>query len=587
MTHDTQGHRTLPGRRRAGPDGDVSRPPDRRRWLALTVVVVAGFMDLLDGTIVNVAIPSILRDLKAEYASVEWIVAGYALAFAALLITGGRLGDTYGRKRLFLIGMGGFTLASLLCGVATGPGVLVGARFFEGAMAGLMAPQILAIIHVTFPAGERGKVFGLYGALMGSAGVIGMLAGGVLVQWNLAGLEWRPIFLVNIPVGIATMVAAWYVVPESRSPAAPRLDLIGMALAVTGVLMLVYPLNQGRSLGWPAWTFLLMAGAAVVLALFVAYERRRIRTVGSPLVVLSLFRARAFTFGMGLWMLFWTGLGGFFLVWTLYLQVGLGWMPLRAGLTAAFFAVGAAPGAGLSVQVLTPRFGRQVLMAGALLTAAGLAGYIRVVAHYGVAVHSWQMVMPVFFAGLGFGMVVAPMINLILTDVPIRDAGSASGLLNTLQQLGMALGVALVGVIFFAQLGRDSGRGADAVTPSLRAQLTAAGVPTSEQDGLVAGFRACVHDRSAATDPTKVPASCRPDPASPGASAPGQLQQLLAQAGEQAKARNFSRTFGVTLWYTVGVMVVVFLGLFALPRRVRARDLDAELSALEEYPVRQ
>jgi EmrB/QacA subfamily drug resistance transporter len=572
----------LPSPSRIGANGAARPALDPRRWLALAVVLVAGFMDLLDVTIVNVAIPTVLRDLRAEYAQVEWIVAGYVLGFAAVLITGGRLGDIFGRKRLFLIGVGGFTVASALCGVASGPVMLIGARFLQGAMAGLMVPQILAIIHVTFPAEERGKVFGLWGGVLGSASVAGLIIGGLLVQWNVAGLEWRPIFLVNVPVGLAAMVAAWFVVPESRSPAAPRLDLIGVVLSVTGVLMLVYPLTEGRSLGWPVWTFLLMAGAVVILGLFLAYERRRTRTAGSPLVVLSLFRSRTFASGMVVWLIFWVALGGFFLVWTLYLQVGLGWTPLRAGLTAVSFAVGAAAGAGLSVQVLTPRFGRRVLLAGALLNAAGFGGYAWVGSRYGPAIHSWQMVAPLAIAGIGFGLVVAPMIDAILTDVPVRDAGSASGLLNTTQQVGMALGVALVGVLFFALVANDSGRGVDTVTPSLQRQLAAAGVPAAYQDDIVAGFRACVHDRSAATDPTKVPASCQLRSGQPGPLSADQVQQVLSRAGLQANAQNFARSFSVTLWYAAGILLVVFLGLFALPRRVRARDLDAELSAFDE-----
>ena len=586
MSHDTRGWTDPPGApgraAGAGAGGRMTMTPDPRRWWALTVVLIAGFMDLLDVTIVNVAVPSILKDLKAEYAQIEWIVAAYVLAFAAILITGGRLGDIFGRKRVFLIGMGGFTVASALCGVATGPGVLIGARFLEGAMAGLMVPQILAIIHVTFPPEERGRVFGMFGGILGSASAAGLIIGGLLVQWNLAGLGWRPIFLVNIPIGLAAMVAAWLVVPESTSPNAPKLDLIGMALAMAGVLMLVYPLTEGRTLGWPVWTFLLMAGAVVVLALFVLFERRRTRRVGSPLVVLSLFRARAFTAGLVMWLLFWIALGGFFLVWTLYLQVGLSWTPLRAGLTAVAFAGGATAGAGLSVQVLTPRFGRRVLMAGALLNAAGFASYLWVAARYGPEVRSWQMILPLIAAGVGFGMVVAPMIDLVLTDVPVRDAGSASGLLNTTQQVGMALGVALVGVIFFAQLARDSGRGVDGVTPNLRAQLTSAGVPAQQLDGIVAGFRACVHDRSDASDPMKIPASCQAAPSQPGNPASAQVQALVTQAGVQANARNFARTFSLTLWYGVGTLLVVFLGLFALPRQVRTRDLAAELGVLED-----
>jgi MFS family permease len=461
--------------------------------------------------------------------------------------------------------------------------MLIGARFFEGAMAGLMVPQILAIIHVTFPPRERGKVFGIWGGVLGSASVAGLLIGGVLVQWNLAGWQWRPIFLVNIPVGLAALAAAWFVVPESRSPAAPRLDLAGMVLAITGVLMLVYPLTEGRALGWPVWTFLLMAGSVIVMAVFVAYERWRTRRVGSPLVVLSLFRARAFTAGMTVWTIFWIALGGFFLVWTLYMQVGLGWTPLHAGLTAVFFAVGAAAGAGLSVQVFTPRFGRSALMAGALLNAAGFAGYAWAGSHFGPGIHSWQMLVPLAVAGFGFGLVAAALVDLILIGVPVRDAGSGSGVLSTSQQVGMALGVALAGVIFFNLLASGSGHGARTVTPTLRSQLTAAAIPAPSQNKIIAGFRACVHDRSAATDPTKVPASCQTRSAAPALPAAQQreLQALLARAGQQANAHDFARTFTATLWYAASILIAVFLGLLALPRRVRSEDTDARLPAAE------
>jgi MFS family permease len=419
--------------------------------------------------------------------------------------------------------------------------------------------------------------------------VAGVVLGGVLVQWNLAGWGWRPIFLVNIPVGLAALAAAWFVVPESRSPAALRLDLAGMVLAVTGVLMLVYPLTEGRSLGWPAWTFALMAGSAVVMAVFVVYERWRTRTAGSPLVVLSLFRARSFSAGMTVWAIFFVASGAFFLVWTLYMQVGLGWTPLHAGLTAISFAVGAAAGAGLSVQVFTPRFGRRALMAGALVNAAGIAAYAWLSSHYGPGIHSWQMLAPLAVAGFGFGLIAAALVDLILTDVPVRDAGSGSGVLSTTQQVGMALGYALVGVIFFSLLASGSGHGVNAVTPSLRSQLTAAGIPAPGQAQIIAGFRACVHDRSAATDPTAVPASCQARPAAPALPAAQQrdLQALLTAAGQQANAHNFARTFSATMWYAAGALVVVFLGLFALPRRVRPQDLDTGPPAAERVSLDQ
>ncbi|MEV0058645.1 MFS transporter [Nocardia sp. NPDC050718] len=548
---------------------------DPRRWIAFAVVLAAGFMDLLDVTIVNVAVPSIQSDLRAEYSQIEWIIAAYVLAFAAVLITGGRLGDIYGRKRVFLLGMAGFTLASAACGLATDPDVLIAARFAQGAMGGLMVPQILAIIQTTFPKEERAKAIAVYSGVGGSASAVGLALGGILVQADLFGLGWRTIFLVNIPVGIAAFVAAWFVMSDSKSPAAPRLDPVGMVLAMAAVLLLVFPLAEGRRLGWPAWTFAMMAAAAGVFVAFLFYERSLTRAGRSPLVDLGLFRSRPFAVGLGSWLLFWIGMGGFFLVWTLFMQAGLGWTPMRAGLTAVFFAVGAGVGAGVSVGVLAARFGRRVLIIGALINAAGFGIYGAMAVRYGSEFASWQMVLPLIVTGAGFGMVVAPTIDLLLGQVPLREAGSASGLLNTGQQLGTALGVALVGVLFFTVLDHDSDRGVAEVTPQIRAELAADGVPVSAQDQIVAGFGACVGARSAQADPTVVPDSCLPPTNLPGGD---EVSRLLADAGAEANAVNFAETFRYTLYYGMGILLLVCLGFFALPKeaKLEQRPLDPE-----------
>ncbi|MFB7779378.1 MFS transporter [Streptomyces bauhiniae] len=432
---------------------------DRRRWIALAIVMTAAFMDLVDVTIVNIAIPSIQRDEGASFSQIQWITAGYALAFAAGLITGGRLGDIYGRRRLFLLGVGGFTLASALCGFAVDPAMLVAARVLQGGMAAMMVPQVLSIVHATFPAHERGKVFGLFGGVVGLGAVSGPLLGALLTEWNLFGMEWRPIFLINLPVGIAAVLLGRRFITESRAPRALRLDLVGVALVTLGLLMLLYPLTRGRELGWPLWGHLLMAGSLPVFAALVWYERRKAARDGSPLVELSLFRVRSFAAGIAVQTVFGVALGVFFLVWTLYMQIGLGWSVLRAGLTGVPFSLAVSTAAALSVQFLVPRFGRKVLQAGALTMGLGVLLYIGESHRYGLAIASWQMALPLVVMGVGMGLIVAPLTDAILSEVPREHAGSASGLLNTVQQMGNALGLGLVSVVFFGQI-------ADRLTPA-------------------------------------------------------------------------------------------------------------------------
>lgn len=428
-------------------------PGAPHRWLALAIVMTAAFMDLVDVTIVNIAIPSIQRDAGASFGQIQWITAGYALAFAAGLITGGRLGDIHGRKRLFLIGVAGFTLASALCGFAANPEMLVASRILQGGMAAMMVPQVLSIVHATFPAHERGKVFGLFGAIVGLGAVSGPLLGALLTEWNLLGLAWRPIFLINLPVGIAALLLGRRYIGESRAPHALRLDLVGVALVTLGLLMLLYPLTRGRELGWPLWGYASMAGALAVFAVLVAYERRKAVRDGSPLIEPSLFAVKSFAAGIAVQTVFGVALGIFFLVWTLYLQVGLGWTPLHAGLTGVPFSISVSVAAGLSVQKLVPRFGRRVLQAGALLMGVGVLLYVWESHRYGLAIASWQMALPLVVMGAGMGLIVAPLTDAVLSEVPREHAGSASGLINTVQQMGNALGLGLVSVVFYGVIG--------------------------------------------------------------------------------------------------------------------------------------
>lgn len=433
----------------AAPAGAVPAPADRRRWIALAVVLTASFMDLVDATIVNIALPSIQRDTGAGFGALQWITAGYALAFAIGLITGGRLGDIHGRKKLFLLGMGGFTVASALCDIAADPAMLIAARVLQGAMAALMVPQVLAIIHVSFPAHERGKVFGMFGAVVGLGAVCGPLIGALLTQGDLFGLEWRPIFLINLPVGAVGIWLGRRFLTESRSDTALRLDLVGTALLTVGLLLVLYPLTHGREAGWPLWGFVAMAAGPLVLVGFVRYERFKARKDGSPLVELSLFRIKTFAAGVGVQLTFGAVTGLFFLIWTLYMQLGLGWGPLHAGLTGVPFSLACSAAAGLSVQKLVPRFGRAVLQAGALIMLGGALLYLWQADHYGTGMQSWQMAPAMVLMGAGMGLIVAPITDAVLSEVPVRHSGSASGIFNTTGQVGMALGLALSSVAFF------------------------------------------------------------------------------------------------------------------------------------------
>ncbi|HET9172773.1 MAG TPA: MFS transporter [Actinospica sp.] len=549
-------------------------PVDPKRWLALTVVLVAAFMDLLDVTIVNVAIPSIQRDLNAGYSEIQWVAAGYALAFAAGLITGGRLGDIYGRKLVFVIGMSGFTVASALSGLATDPQFLIGARIFQGAMAALMVPQILAIIHVSFPKEERGKVFGMYGGIAGSATVFGPILGGLLVQYDIFGWHWRPIFLVNIPVGILGVFAALVYIRESKSEKALRLDLIGMALVTIGVLLLVYPLTEGRDLGWPGWTFAMLGGAAVVLIAFVLYSRTVNNRGGSPLLPLTLFSARSFASGFSVNLVFNLATGSFFLMWTLYMQEGLGWTPLHAGLSGIPWSLGLAIAAGLSVQYLAPALGKYTLIIGGVLLALGALLFIGTAARYTDLIHSWEMIPALFVMGLGVGLVVAPLMDFALTDVPHESAGSASGAINMTWQLGTTVGIAIVGVIFLSPLGGQAGHAVDTLTPQISRQLTAAGVPDALDAPILAAYKQCAQDRASETDPTVTPASCKQAPPSelPQATA-SKIEQILEGNAAAVDAKAFSRAFQIGLIYVIGLVLATTAMMLALPKKAKPQEL--------------
>ena len=422
----------------------------RRQWAVLAVVLAVEIMDLLDATIINVAAPTIRTDLGASFTAVQWFAAGYTLAFAVMLITGGRLGDLVGRRLMFVLGAAGFTLTSVLCAFAQSPEMLITTRVLQGAFGAVMIPQGFGVIKEVFPPERLSAAFGVFGPVIGLAAVCGPIVAGTLIDADLFGTGWRMIFLINLPLGLLAVFGALRFMPATRPAPGERLDVPGTLLMVAAAVLLIYPLVQGRDLGWPLWVFALMVAAVPVLAAFVAYERRR---SGSPLIELALFGRRAFTAGLVVITVFFGGLVGLMLVFGLYLQVGLGYTPLHAGLTFAPWAFGIAVGSALAGIWLANRYGRRTVHGGLIITAAGLGWLALSIRAGGAGVSTLDMLPALLVCGVGCGLALAPLFSVILNGVQDHEVGSASGVLNAMQQFGGAAGVAALGTIFFSLLG--------------------------------------------------------------------------------------------------------------------------------------
>jgi EmrB/QacA subfamily drug resistance transporter len=416
--------------------------------------VLAGiFMPTLDFFIVNVAVPSIQAGLHVGDAAVQLVIAGYGVAYAAGLITGGRLGDLYGRRRVFTVGLALFTLTSLFAGLAQNTDELITARVLQGLAAAIVTPQVLGIITTEFTGRAHTAAFNAYGLCVGLAGVFGQILGGALIDANIGGAGWRSIFLINVPIGVIALALAPKLVPESRGAERDRLDLVGMLLISAGLTAVVLPLVEGRQEHWPAWTRILLIASAPLLIAFVSHQRRLgRRRNGSPLIDLGLFRERAFSAGLAITLIYFLAMGSFFLLLALFLQQGRGLSPLRSGLLfitvgAGFFITSAiAPS-------VSARLGRQVLALGALGVATGYAITAETAEHLGPHGSVGWLIPGLLTAGFGMGLVTAPLSSTVLARVAHRHAAGASGALATAQEAGGAIGVALVGIVYFDRIG--------------------------------------------------------------------------------------------------------------------------------------
>ena len=431
----------------------VAPLPLRRAWLVLAVVFIADVMDVIDSTIANLAGPSIRADLGGSETTLQWVLTAYTAAFAIGLITSGRLGDLLGRRRLFLLGMAGFALASLACGLAPGVGFLITARVLQGLFGSVMIPQGFALVKVVFPPQQLRKALIPFGPVMGLATVAGPILAGWLLHLDLFGSQWRSIFLINVPIGVLAWTLGWCFLPHrTGEDANARLDLGGVGLLTLASALLIIPLVQGRELGWPLLTYLSMAGSIIALALFVVSERRSRHPVITP----SLFGKRSFVVGLAIVGAFFASLSGFQLAFNLLLQLGLHWTPLHTSLTLIPWALGSAVAVGLAGAVLTQKLGRATLQLGLGIAVIGLLALWWTIVDRGEGLTSWTLAPSLLLIGFGTGLVFVPIFDFILGDASTDEIGTGSGMLNAVQQFSGAIGVAALGTVFFARASRGA-----------------------------------------------------------------------------------------------------------------------------------
>ncbi|SBT41217.1 MFS transporter [Micromonospora auratinigra] len=451
---------------RAAAPADAAGYDDRRRWRALGVGLVAAFMTLLDVSIVNVAVPSIDRALHATPSDLQWVLSGYALTFGLVLVPAGRFGDARGRRTAFVVGVALFTLTSALAGLARSPEWLIVARLVQGAAAGVVNPQVSGMIQQLFRGAERGRAFGLLGATIGISTAVGPLLGGLLIQVGGEQHGWRWVFFVNIPVGIVAVLLGWRLMPArpTGQPDRHRLDPLGVLLLGVGVTLVLLPLVQREQWHGPAKWALIPVGLLFLLG-FGLWERYYARRQ-QPLFDLRLFGLRSYTLGALIGLVYFAGFTAIFFIFTLYLQIGLGYSALVAGVAITPFALGSAAASALGGRVVT-RYGRPLVAVGLLIVLVGLVATVLVLRGEPHGSVPLRTALPLLVAGIGSGLVIAPNQTLTLSEVPVPQAGSGAGMLQTGQRIGSAAGIAAVGALFFSSLASSRGDWASAFRSSL------------------------------------------------------------------------------------------------------------------------
>lgn len=540
--------------------------PSRRAWLGLAVVLLAAFMELLDVTVVTVASPEIQSSLQAGYAQVQWILAGYQLTFAAGLVAGGRLGDIYGCRRVFIYGVLLFAGASVLCATAANGTMIVLFRLLQGLAAALMFPQVLSIIHVTFRGRHRAAAFGALGGVTGLAGIAGPLVGGVLINLDLFGTDWRSVFLINIPIGLLAALGARLLVTEARSEQRPGLDLPGTLLGTAAVALVIFPLVQGRDAHWAWWIRAMLVLSVPVFLLFWRHQRWLERRGGSPVVDLALFRGGSFGIGLVVEFVCFAGVSAFFLVLAVELQAGYAWSPLRTGMAFLPIAFGTALAAGIAIPLL-PKLGKIVLQIGAVVMALGMVGLMITLHTHPHDLSFWNLAPAGLTVGAGLGMIVTTVNDVVLAEAVGPSAGSAAGVQTTVGQAGNAVGVAVLGVIFFGLLSGNAPAAARGAMPEFRAELAHAAVSTQTARVLERSMVACFSDQASADDPARLQPSCGALMAQARRTGNPAVPKLVTDSLTNTRQQHFSDSMRTGLYYEVAVLGLVFLLVFLLPLR--------------------
>lgn len=525
-------------------------------------------MGSFDSSIVNLGAPTIQRNMHASYAEVQLMIAGYFLTYGAFVITGGKIGDRFGRRRTYILGIILFVIASAVCGFAPNATVLLIARLAQGAAAALEGPQGMGMVQTVLPPAHRARAFAAVTITLSLGAFLGPVVGGMIIAADFGGLSWRPIFLINVPVGLITTVAAMRVIPNVRTSTHPQLDLWGSLLAALGFSLLLYPLVQGRNDGWPLWSFEMLGAAPLTLAIFLIYCARRVRAGKSALINPQFFKLPLFLVPSTTLFIFMGVFWAFCLGVMYYVQLGLGFTVLHSSFTLLPYAVSQVIGSRFAAR-LYAKFGKLMFFAGIGAFVLSVMSSLAVVQAVGNSMMGWELAPTLAIGGFGIGMIFPVIRQTLMGSVPPKDAGVASGFLNLTQLTGSAFGIAVIGLLYFGSLGSYSGAAMQTQIPAVTTALASDGMPASESNLVISGMQTCFQDRLNSNDPYAIPASCNFQ------NLPNDVRPIVETAIQNAIAADFRHSLEDSMGILALFTLVTFIGFARMPSRSAAQAAPA------------